>query len=50
MTTLHPQSDGQVEHQHQTLTNYLAKYISENQSDWDLWILTFVVGLQIFET
>jgi len=30
-TALHPQSDGQVERQHQTIINYLAKYISENQ-------------------
>jgi len=33
---LHPQSDGQVERQHQTILNYLAKFISENQKDWDL--------------
>lgn len=32
-TALHPQSDGQVERQHQTIINYLAKYISENQKD-----------------
>jgi hypothetical protein len=32
-TPLHPQSDRQVERQHQTITNYLAKYISENQKD-----------------
>lgn len=35
---MHPQSNGQVERQHQTLLNYLAKFISENQKDWDLWI------------
>jgi len=35
---LHPQSDGQVERQHQTILNYLAKFISENQKDWDRWI------------
>lgn len=32
-TALHPQSDGQVERQHQTIINYLAKYVSENQKD-----------------
>lgn len=32
-TTLHPQSNGQVEHQNQTITNYLAKYIFSNQRD-----------------
>lgn len=32
-TPLHPQSDGQVERQHQTIMNYLAKYVSENQKD-----------------
>jgi len=35
---LHPQSYGQVERQHQTILNYLSKYISENQKDWDEWI------------
>lgn len=30
-TLLYLQSDGQVERQHQTITNYLAKYIFENQ-------------------
>jgi len=30
---LHPQSDGQVERQHQTILNYLAKFISESQKD-----------------
>jgi len=34
-TPLHPQSDGQVERQHQTISNYLSKYILENQKDWD---------------
>jgi len=43
-TALHPQSDGQVERQHQTLTNYLAKYISENQNDWDRWIPLFLLA------
>jgi len=34
-TALHPQSDGQVERYHQTILNYLAKFISEDQKDWD---------------
>jgi len=37
-TPFHPQSNGLVERQHQTLTNYLAKFVSENQRDWDRWI------------
>jgi len=37
-TPLHSQSDGQVERQHRTILNYLSKYISENQKDWDEWI------------
>ena len=37
-TALHPQSDGQVKRQHQTITNFLAKYISENQKYWDRWV------------
>lgn len=35
---LHPQSDGQVERQHRTIVNYLSKFISENQKDWDQWV------------
>jgi len=31
----HPQFNGLVERQHQTLTNYLAKFFSENQRDWN---------------
>lgn len=34
-TLLHPQSDSQVERQHQTISNYLAKFVSENQRNWD---------------
>ncbi|GAB1869457.1 RNA-directed DNA polymerase [Camponotus japonicus] len=43
-TALHPQSDGQVERQHQTIINYLAKYISENQRDWDEWVPMFLLA------
>ncbi|KMQ92912.1 integrase core domain protein, partial [Lasius niger] len=43
-TALHPQSDGQVERQHQTIISYLAKYISENQKDWDRWIPMFLLA------
>ncbi|KMQ92146.1 integrase core domain protein [Lasius niger] len=43
-TALHPQSDGQVERQHQTIINYLAKYISKNQKDWDRWVLMFLLA------
>jgi len=43
-TALHPQSDGQVERQHQTLVNYLAKFIAENQKDWDQWIPMFLLA------
>lgn len=32
-----------VERQHQTLINYLAKYISENQRDWDQWVPMFLL-------
>lgn len=43
-TALHPQSDGQVERQHQTIINYLAKYISQDQRDWDQWIPMFLLA------
>ncbi|XP_011858923.1 PREDICTED: uncharacterized protein LOC105556439 [Vollenhovia emeryi] len=38
------ESDGQVERQHQTITNFLAKYISSNQKDWDRWIPIFLMA------
>jgi len=37
-TPFHPQSNGMVERQHQTIIEYLAKFVSENQRDWDQWI------------
>jgi len=43
-TALHPQSDGQVERQHQTIINYLAKFIAENQKNWDQWIFMFLLA------
>ncbi|KMQ86926.1 integrase core domain protein [Lasius niger] len=43
-TALHPQSDGQVERQHQTIVNYLAKYISQNQKNWDQWVSMFLLA------
>ncbi|KMQ87964.1 krab-a domain-containing protein, partial [Lasius niger] len=43
-TALHPQSDGQVERQHQTIINYLAKFIAENQKDWDRWIPMYLLA------
>jgi len=37
-TSFHSQSNGQVERQHRMLLDYLAKFISENQKNWDRWI------------
>ena len=35
---LHSQSNGQVERQNRTILEYLSKYITDNQEDWDRWI------------
>lgn len=43
-TPFHPQSNGLVERQHQTLTSYLAKFVSENQRDWDRWIGMYLLA------
>jgi len=43
-TALHPQSDGQVERQHQTILQYLSKFIEENQRNWDRWIPMFLLA------
>lgn len=45
-TPLHPQSDGQVERQHRTILDYLAKFISENQRDWDQWIPWYLLAFR----
>lgn len=37
-TPFHLQSNDLVERQHQTLMNYLAKFVLENQRDWNRWI------------
>lgn len=34
-TALHPQSDGMVERFNRTILNYLAKFVNDNQRDWD---------------
>lgn len=43
-TALHSQSNGQVEHHHQTILNYLAKFVAQNQRDWDSWIPMFLLA------
>jgi len=47
-SAFHPQS-GQVEWQHQTILNYLAKFISENQKDWDRWISMCLLAYKFFK-
>lgn len=34
-TALHPQSDGMVERHNRTILDYLAKFVDENQENWD---------------
>lgn len=34
-TALHPQSDGMVERFNRTILDYLAKFVNDNQRDWD---------------
>lgn len=43
-TALHPQSDGQIERHHQTILNYLAKFIAEDQRDWDSWVPMYLLA------
>ncbi|XP_011859544.1 PREDICTED: uncharacterized protein LOC105557028 [Vollenhovia emeryi] len=43
-TPLHPQTDGQVERQHRTILDFLAKFISDNQKDWDRWIPMYLLA------
>jgi len=48
-TPFHPQSNGQVERQHRTLLDYLAKFISENQKDWDRWVSLGLLAYRSFK-
>lgn len=43
-TPFHPQSDEQVERQHRTISNYLAKFIAKDQRDWDRWIPMYLLA------
>ncbi|KMQ90068.1 integrase core domain protein [Lasius niger] len=43
-TALHPQSDGQVVRQHRTISNFIAKFVSKDQKDWDRWIPMFLLA------
>ena len=43
-TPLHPQSDGQVERQHRTILDFLAKFICETQKDWDRWVPLYLLA------
>src|SRR5439155_18121947 len=38
-TAFHPQTDGQMERQNQTLEYYLHCYINYRQNDWVKWLL-----------
>ena len=37
-TAYHPQCDGQVECQNQTLQNILSSFVSQDKDDWDDWV------------
>ena len=39
-TAYHPQSDGMVERFNKTLENQLARFVDDNQTDWDRYIRT----------
>ena len=43
-TPLHPQSNGQVERQYRTILEYLSKYITDNQKDWDRWVSLYLLA------
>lgn len=37
-TAYHPQTNGALEHTHQTIADYLKHFIKEDQTDWDQWL------------
>ena len=43
-TPLHPQPNGQVERQNRTILEYLSKYITNNQQDWDRWVSLYLLA------
>ena len=38
MTAYHPQCDGQVERQIQTLQNILSSFVSQHRDAWNNWV------------
>lgn len=43
-TPLHPQSNGMVERLNRSIRNYLAKFIDDNQKEWDKWLPLFLMA------
>ena len=43
-TLLHPQSNCEVERQNRTILEYLSKYITDNQKDWDRWVSLYLLA------
>lgn len=41
---LHPQSNGMVERLNRSILNYIAKFVSDNQKDWDRWLPLFLLA------
>jgi len=37
-TAFHPESQGSIERSYRVLAEYLRHYVSEDQTDWDLWV------------
>jgi hypothetical protein len=37
-TPVHPESNGGLERSHRVLAEYLRHYVSEDQTNWDLWV------------
>jgi Integrase core domain. len=38
-TAFHPEFHGSIERSHRVLAEYLRHYVSEDQIDWDSWVL-----------
>ena len=49
-SSYHPQTDGLVEHFNSTLIQSLSMFVSQNQKDWDIYILSVLFAYRVSQS